>query len=131
LFDKLELGQRLGINLKQGIVMTTLTIDPTNWQGLDYSIEISLYEYGIIWRQLPSGDCEFIMQVNYRKHGTKYGRVTLDQSDLDFANIEGIESFIGQDWEDIDLPHKVEAVYSYHNPLNLMLRPQIDNIEFE
>lgn len=113
--------------------MNTMTIDPNNWQGIDASLEISLYEYNLLWRK--SDKRSNTLQV-IAKVGDKFGHTEIWESDLkdNWIDLEGIYDFTGMDkqqWHNQSMEQRFFDIVSYHGIHEFISYPRIDNIEFE
>lgn len=102
----------------------TLEIKEDEWEGPDASIEISLFEYGIIWQK--NDECEpdelcFIAEVPFEDQRL-YDSGYVSEDDFDWADIDGILSWNGltkEEWDELPLGQKVQDVCNYHGSNNL------------
>jgi hypothetical protein len=80
-----------------------------DYKGIDVSLEISLFEYGLIWnknKNCENDEYHFIYDTHLKdKHGNKlFGSAYLSKQDLlsmfdDWAEKSTIESFTGQSFD--------------------------------
>ena len=99
-------------------------LEKLGFDGPDACIRESLQEYGIAWLRMEE-DTLFIYAINH--DGTEYDRFdrcsfdnSLDlESELNWANLEDVSSFIGDDIKSIPLPYQIEALNSYYGMENV------------
>ena len=83
--------------------------DYKNYTGIDASIEVSLFEYGLIWHKnkyCKQDEYYFVYDIHLKdEHGNKlFGSAYLSKQDLlsmfdDWAEKSTIESFTGQPFD--------------------------------
>jgi hypothetical protein len=98
--------------------------------GLDHSLEISLYEYGLII--CKNSQCEpdqYFCTVGVHKdeRGTYdvFDNGYISESDLNDAWIDkkAVSNYVGDDYDDLSFLNKLYAVIQYHGAENLGFGP--------
>lgn len=101
--------------------------DLNTYTGVDVSQEISLFEYGILWKEneyCEDNELLFILKV-----GDKFNSGYISESDLNWIDKDDILSYTGMsetEWDKLPLGHKVHDVCNYYGANNLM--PEYDGI---
>ena len=70
--------------------------DYRGYEGQDVSLEISLFEYGLIWKEVKKGVYRFIYGVDLNHDGYSY--ITFDWADL---GTDPCIEFSWVDWDDV------------------------------
>lgn len=106
--------------------------DYSNYTGIDASLEVSLYEYGLIWIKGAEGheeDFHFIYGVNGNEKG-EYNRfdwadVPIDvnpESEWDFVKWEKVSKFVGMSKDEFlkqSIPYIVFDLIAYYGSENI------------
>jgi len=105
-----------------------------NLQGVDVNLEISLKEYGIAWRILPTKNIIrfFVGYMPEKNECGDYGFTEFDVAeyslDLDvreeykWANFDEVYSFVGMqgdEWDELPLSQKMCDLKSYYGSDNI------------
>ena len=101
----------------------------SKYDGVDADLEISLFEYGLIWK-LTDGEYKFIYGVGYNDDGQEYNLFGYATEDADtdpreewgFAEWDKICSFVGQTETEFfsqPLPQIVYDLISYYGYENV------------
>ena len=102
--------------------------DYNEYDGVDASLDIALYEYGLIWKEINPGEYHFIYGVGH--DGCEYNSFDwADMTDKDWnellneswVDIEGVESFSGQTKQDLidSFPYNVDTLLAYYGYENI------------
>ena len=96
------------------------------FNGIDASLDISLFEYGLIWKRIGK-DYKFIYGVGFDKDCAEvnynqfdYAFLPIDVDILDeysWADFTGVLSFVGMsmdEWLKMPLPQKIFDLISYY-----------------
>lgn len=96
--------------------------------GVDVNLEISLMEYGLLYRKLDDGEYEFIYVTEWKGHSNpqSFDVATFTESDIKdkFYDLgkENILSFTGsteQEWLDYDVSLRVYDLIQYYGTENI------------
>lgn len=99
--------------------------DYEGYEGVDASLDISLFEYGLIWKQAEEKDTyQFVYSSPH--DASAYCWSTLSKSDLEsmfdsWAEQSAIESYTGipfGEWIE-DFPRNVYDMVSYYGTMNI------------
>lgn len=92
------------------------------YTGTDVSLNMSLFEYGVIWKRDIEGDNDwkFIYGIKVNDHNEYYkfdfGWIAkLD--DLDWTDFKDVASYVGlsvEKWKALELPQQVMDCFSYY-----------------
>jgi len=97
-------------------------LEQQGFEGIDASLEISLFEYGIAWRKLES-ETLFIYSIGKGS----FDRVTVENSvdvekEWSFADFKALMSSLGmavEEWRKMPLAQKVSDLVSYYGFENI------------
>ena len=95
-------------------------LENSGFTGIDVSLEISLFEYELIWREID-GKYLFVYQITGRVNRV-FDRCSFDanlnvQTEFDWAKFEDIYSLSGMsetEWNEQELPEKISDLFSYY-----------------
>lgn len=116
-------------DMKKYKTSTTKTIDDySDYDGGDASLETSLFEYGLIWKE-QGGDYHFIYGVGMDDDGnynsfdwSDVGKDVRPEEEWSFANFDDVASFVGMTKDDFlkqSIPMIVEVLVSYYGNENV------------
>jgi len=94
------------------------------YEGSDASLEISLFEYGLIWKDRRPEGYHFIYGTSMDSNGyNKFdsGWITSDR-DFDWIDLKDVLSYTGlseEEWAKLPLPNKVSDVFNYYGHENV------------
>lgn len=98
-----------------------------NYEGLDVDLEISLFEYGLIWT-IRENDYHFIYGIDLDDTGYikfSWGDIPINcdvQKEYDWAEFHEICDYVGMsldDWLALSLPLKINDLLSYYGYENV------------
>lgn len=107
------------LNISTPKINTIKTLERQGYQGIDKSLEISLFEYGLIWR--PETEQEF--QFIYKVAENKYDYAFFSNEDYDslledsWFKLEDILNFVGttkEKFNELPLPQRIFNIISYY-----------------
>ena len=91
--------------------------------GVDASLDISLYEYGLIWKETSSGEYNFIYGINSEDDEYSffdYGFMSIKDWDNmlndSWFDLKAVESFSG---DKLSFPYDVHTALQYHGYQNI------------
>ena len=102
--------------------------DYKDYKGVDGSLEVSLYEYGLIWKTINNEEYKFIYGVDIDDKGfyNKFDYAYLSKKDFvdifnDWGNKSDIESFTGEKFDTWieSFPHCVFDMLGYYGCCNV------------
>jgi hypothetical protein len=102
--------------------------DYKDYEGVDGSLEVSLYEYGLIWKTIDNEEYKFIYGVDIDDKGfyNKFDYAYLSKKDFvdifnDWGNKSDIESFTGEKFDTWieSFPHCVFDMLGYYGCYNV------------
>lgn len=90
------------------------------FQGVDKSLAISLGEYNLAWRELPTGEFLFIYRILGRSDA-RYDRAVIKPTDpkveWDWVDWGELLSYLGdeeEDWMKLPFPRQVADIHNYY-----------------
>jgi hypothetical protein len=99
------------------------------FEGTDVSLDIALYEYGLIWRKTAPGEYLFYYGVECDDEGnyTKFDWAHMSKADWtdllneDWVDIEEVEKYADNTKQELidTFPHSVYTLVSYHGYENI------------
>lgn len=102
--------------------------DYPGYEGNDVSLDISLFEYGLIWKQEET-EFKFIYGVRVNDQGEydgfDWGTIAVDAdlyTEFDWANFTAVLECLGlseSEWDDLPLPARVYGLLAYYGYQNI------------
>jgi len=93
------------------------------YTGVDTSLDISLYEYGLIWKEISPDEYQFIYAIEHTGEEYclfDYGYMSIkDWEELlqeSWFDLKAVESFSGGE---LSFPYDVHTVLQYHGYQNI------------
>lgn len=96
-----------------------------NFEGIDKSLSISLFEYGLAWRKLENGEYLFIYSNPH--HEGYFNRQTISEK-IDFKKEfnwicwADVANYLGcplENWLDCSFPQKIYDLFNYYGNENI------------
>jgi len=94
-------------------------LEKAGFEGTDVSLDIALFEYGLIWKQLDPDTWIFVYGI--KAEGCNYvsfDRCSLKasdfESDYDWIDKKSVEETCGRKLADLNLPAKISDLHSYY-----------------
>ena len=97
-------------------------LESLNFKGIDACLAISLFEYGLVWKE-DEKQIEFIYGIGSDSSDyTRFDRCSFDldldvRKEFDWADFNELESFIGSTsykFDGLPLPQKIHDLVSYY-----------------
>lgn len=99
-------------------------LERKGFEGVDVTLEIALFEYGMVWKELEEGSGEWFFvhvvpneeYIHGRNQGFRGTSLTETDLEIDVETLVSIISYIGstrEKWEEEEFPRKVFAAVSY------------------
>lgn len=95
------------------------------FEGTDVSLNVSLFEYGLVWRKLENGEYLFI--YSHSSLENRFDRATMNEKtylkkEFDWINWANLAKYLGvpyENWLDCTFPHKICDLINYYGVENI------------
>ena len=105
-------------------------LDKAGYYGIDYSLDISLLEYGLIGKKIGKNTYKIVYVINWLDYGKpkSYDSVTFDKEEIkelieeSWFDQKSFFSFLGctkKEWLELDLIGQVSDLISYYGTENI------------
>jgi len=108
-------------------------LEKQGFEGIDINLSISLFEYGLIWKQFKyntkkrgrRGEYLFLYgtKENDKGYYTDYDYAYIKPCDIkkefDWVDFKAVNSFLGQDIMELDFPYQIKALFDYYGRMEI------------
>ena len=109
--------------MTEEVIETIEKYKKEGYEGCDASLEISLFEYGIIWKRDVDGDNDWLFIYNINEEEERYDCGWIDKIDeldnLDFNEVARFCGMTKEEWLKTELPRQVYDMFIYYGYENV------------
>jgi hypothetical protein len=104
--------------------MTITKYEDEGYKGVDKSLDISLFEYGMIWKELENDEFRFIYRINdklfdYGFFSEKEYKSLLEDSWFKLVDVLNCAGLSVEEFNSLSLPQRVFDIVNYYGYENI------------